>query len=69
MKGERQLNAIEYVNNRRKQFWGSAKRNEDGSWRVHIFADNIESIDIESTHDPLGDMVQAHTAWLEEVSK
>lgn len=69
-RSELQLNAHEFIETRRRHclFNGRAKKNDDGSWRVHIFADYVPSIDITSTTDPIGDMASHYADWKKAIT-
>jgi hypothetical protein len=60
-----QINAHEFFTSRRRhcKFHGTAKKNENGTWRIHVFADWIASIDVAETDSPYLDMYEMYIRW------
>jgi hypothetical protein len=60
----------EYFENlkRHKNFYGTSQINEDGSWRIHVFADHFTSVDISSTYAPNEDMEKIFVTWVKQLS-
>lgn len=53
--------------NRHQKFIAQAKKNDDNTWRIHIFADFYRSIDIESTVIPFERIQEIHDEWFKHL--
>lgn len=55
---------------RHKSFNATAKVNDDGvTYRVHMWADYVKSVDVPSTALPIHIMTKMFDDWVKEVSK
>jgi len=71
-KSEMHFNTSNYFPNldRHKNFWCTAKINEDGeTYRIHMWADHVPSVDISKCTSPAYEIVILWDNWKSEVSK